>query len=269
MEHFHGHRQYEDGFGIKASEVTHLDNPYENEMNFPEGMTFQYRRIVRGAGDVTLKSQINSCLKRSAVNERQFLPQGCLEKLRRPEIIKYELERAEVQCSNLNDMTTWILENAMRTFLILVKLGWSSRILSFRRVGFKDSNLPISACRALRFPYASEAYRDNSWDSNSSDDLNFDDDEAGGDLEGPVDPLSVFNSEPWTTDDSDLMDFADWQWTFIAPVLRRGGSTRYFAPLTILPIIKVRGIAEGGFSTIVKVMIHGSHIVPVCWSPLM
>jgi len=174
-----------------------------------------------------------------------ILPQGCLDRLKRPEIIRYQLKYAAVEYSDLDDLVGWICENAARVFLILVKLGWSSRIVGFKQYGFVDAHLPIVARCGMAAPFALEVMT-------AEDDTYH----------------SAFEDEVWTRDDSDIMDFVDLQWSFSAPVLERSRNIHCPMRRTILPIVKRRQEKQGGFSKITKVMFHRTHIAPGCWFPV-
>ncbi|MCJ1248081.1 hypothetical protein MMC30_005296 [Trapelia coarctata] len=177
------------------------------------------------------------CLQKNALDGRPYLPEDCLDRILRAEIITYQLEYAEVskQLSDpdVNILVEYIIREAGRVFLILTKLGWSSRIVGFKERGFTDADLPISVSHQWEAPY---------------DVIIF-----------PREGLAHKAFEEWAEDNSDIDDFANIQWSFMAPVLTARESI-WFSEKTILPIADKGEEKQGGFSKVTKVMFHPAHI---------
>jgi hypothetical protein len=189
---------------------------------------------ILGKEDVSLNQQLCECWTTSQLDNREFVPADCLQKILTEENIKDELATAGLVD---NGLATFIHNRAPKTFLILVELEKTDDIERFHSYGFTDDYLPI----VLNGPEISLS-------------TGHEPDESSHEA------LRVFDGR-WRS--GPIHKFCKTQWGFMSPVLSddmcRNGPLH---EKTILPFDSKREEKISNFSKVSAFRIHDAHRPP-------
>ncbi|KAI0971596.1 hypothetical protein F4678DRAFT_90013 [Xylaria arbuscula] len=179
--------------GVFSSEKGSRDGPVS--VKKPEGCP----NLSKLANDLKTNH-----LKGGPMRNQRFLPNNKLEELVTKKSVLLVLQETTIEQQYHEDLASWVLQNSMRLFLILVLLTRNSTerlscLQKFKENSYNDRALP----------------------------LGFSDDEPSYGYSIAAHPAEsaqrFYSFIDW--DDTDLILFASYQWIFLAPVL--GASNKF------------------------------------------
>ncbi|KAI1275576.1 hypothetical protein F5Y07DRAFT_369705 [Xylaria sp. FL0933] len=188
-------------------------------------------------------------LRRSPMMHQRFLPDNKLEELVTKKSVLLVLRETTIEQQYHEDLASWVLQNSMRLFLILVLLTRRSTerlscIQKLKDDGYNDKALP------LRF---------------SEDKPHYGCSKAAHPVEGSQRFYSFIDWE-----DTDFAAFEGYQWMFLAPVL--GASNKFRHQLDSqqpLPLVSLsQEPTKGILGETLSGEIHPAHLDPQCLSAL-
>jgi len=178
-------------------------------------------------GQSELSNQILDYHKKSVFDHKEFVPEGCVDKIVRNRKVVLNAMKRGIESKDDEELADFILEKAKKVFAITINIGFEDSKLyrvmqAFKKQNFHDDNgLPIK----------------------------------------PVDDqnhiLSSICRRLWNR--SKIHFFHRQQWEFMAPIFSTSQSNQDFNPDSILPIIYKEASREGAFSNVYKVSVHPSH----------
>lgn len=199
---------------------------------------------------LSLREAIHFSYVSNEVHKERFVPKDCFDLLQGKveEYIKTELPQIKVGAdgdTNLNDIVDFILNDALKVFMILVMLRIPDRIVGFHKHNFRDAFLPIQCSRNdSSEPLSIKTFTDNTGSFNSAKEVFVDQEEA------------------WSKGVADIDEFCDLQWSFLAETItsRIYDNDKPWPAKSIIPLVKTFGRKTGGYSEVWKIQLHSAHL---------
>ena len=208
-------------------------------------MTMKFHSHHHFRSKVTsLKLQLHACKTPSPLDKKGLVSRHCINEIVTEDNIKETLHGCSITDRGLSE---FICSKAKAVFLILVQLSKLKAIVKFKEYGFTDTHLPIGIDNDAHGNILVKSLAIGS----------------GGD-EILRTNLPAFDEDEWTSDSSEIINFCEAQWAFLAPVFTENQYRYEFHTDQILPFTSKEDERGGGFSKVFKVEIHAEHFQTVC-----